>query len=222
MDPIVKKIIFAVLIVICVIVLIFLIGKLTNKKDDTKQNNNNNKVVEPDYDPEPDPEEEKKNQKQDLSDEDIIIEQEKIDRTIKCTYEGKEKNVVWEKSYVIFNLDEENKVVRREDVREYKFEKVNIDDYINNKTLLVISNTLNNITGISSTLSTIDEAEHTYRFTTIFSFDNIDLDELYESYYKVYFTDDLEMTREQFDARYKDRSFAGMSIAYVEGGYKCS
>ena len=220
MDPIVKKIIFAVLIVICVIVLIFLIGKLNNKKDDSKPADNN-KVVEPEYDPEPDPEE-KNNQKQELTDDAIKVEQEKIERTIKCTYEGKGDNVIWEKSYVIFNLDEENKVVRREDVREYKFDKVNIDDQINNKTLLVISNTLNNITGISSTLSTIDEAEHTYRFTTIFSFDNIDLDQLYETYYKVYFTDDLEMTREQFDSRYKDRSFGGMSIAYVDEGYKCS
>ena len=219
MDPIVKKIIFAVLIVICVIVLIFLIGKLNNKKDDPKPTDN--KVVEPEYDPEPDPEE-KNNQKQELTDDAIKVEQEKIERTIKCTYEGKGDNVIWEKSYVIFNLDEENKVVRREDVREYKFDKVNIDDQINNKTLLVISNTLNNITGISSTLSTIDEAEHTYRFTTIFSFDNIDLDQLYETYYKVYFTDDLEMTREQFDSRYKDRSFGGMSIAYVDEGYKCS
>ena len=220
MDPIVKKIIFAVLIVLCVIVLIFLIGKLNHKKDDPKPADNN-KVVEPEYDPEPDPEVEQK-QKQELTDDDIKVEQEKIERTIKCTYEGKGDNIVWEKSYVIFNLDEENKVVRREDVREYKFDKVNIDDEINNKTLLVISNTLNNVTGISSTLSTIDEAEHTYRFTTIFSFDNIDLDQLYETYYKVYFTDDLAMSRQDFDNRYNDRSFGGMSIAYVDAGYKCS
>ena len=214
MDPIVKKILIGIAIIALVLILVFVIGKVT-KKNDTKKEET--KVEEKKQD-------EQEVENPDINDPDEVpLPQDNIVKTIKCTYEGEEHNVVWEKSYVVFSLDEFNKVVIREDVREYKFEKVDIDDYINNKTLTVISGVLDGIKGISSTLTTIDQAEHTYRFSTVFNFKEINQDDLYNFYYKRFYNNgDIKMTREQFDERYKSLDYDAMAKAYINTGYTCN
>lgn len=225
MDPIVKKILIGGMFVILIAILAAVIINATKKEEPKKQET---KIVTP----EPEPEKDKP--KDNIDDQDIIVDPpvndpepepepvNPISKTVKCTYEGSDYNVVWEKSYVNFNLGQDNRILTREDVREYKFEKVNIDEYINNKTLQRIANTLDTVKGVSSKLETIDEADHTYRFTTIFDFSTIDLDELYNKYYKIFFTGDIEMTKEDFYARYKSLSFEDMSKAYTGTGYVCN
>ena len=78
------------------------------------------------------------------------------------------------------------------------------------------------IKGISSTLSTIDAKEQTYRFTTIFNFDDINQDDLYNYYYKRFYNNgDIKMSREQFDERYKSLDYDDMVKAYINTGYTC-
>jgi hypothetical protein len=215
MEQYLRKGIIAIVIVILVVVLALLIKNNFSKKDNTKKADQQQETKKG--------EEEKK----DTGDDGEIelpsdIDPERIKATIKCTYEGDEYNVIWEKSYVIFNNDANNKVIKREDVREYKFERVDIDEYINNKTLTTISNVLNGLKGINSTLSTIDQKEHTYRFTTIFNFDDVNQDDLYNYYYKRFYnTGDIKMSREQFDERYKSLDYDAMVKAYLDAGYTC-
>ena len=214
MDPIVKKILIGIAIVVLVLLLVFIIGK-TTKKEDTKKQETKTEEKKP---------EEQEVENPDINDpDDIVLPPDNIAKTIKCTYEGDEYNVIWEKSYVVFSLDEFNKVLIREDVREYKFEQVDIDEYINNKTLAVISSVLDGIKGISSTLTTIDQAEHTYRFSTVFNFKELNQDDLYNFYYKRFYNNsDITMTREQFDERYKSLDYDAMVKAYVNTGYTCN
>ena len=144
-------------------------------------------------------------------------------KVITCNYEGEEVNVIWEKSHVTFKINKNNKVLTREDVREYQFDQVNIDEYINNKTLATISKVLNGINGIESSLVPINENEHTYRFSTTFDFKTLNLDDLYNFYYRRFFNNgDINMTREQFDARYKSLDYDAMVKAYLNTGYICS
>ena len=214
MDPIVKKILIGIAIVVLVLLLVFIIGK-TTKKEDTKKPETKTEEKKP---------EEQEVENPDINDpDDIVLPSDNIAKTIKCTYEGDEYNVIWEKSYVVFSLDEFNKVLIREDVREYKFEQVDIDEYINNKTLAVISSVLDGIKGISSTLTTIDQSEHTYRFSTVFNFKELNQDDLYNFYYKRFYNNsDITMTREQFDERYKSLDYDAMVKAYINTGYTCS
>ena len=214
MDPIVKKILIGIAIVVLVLLLVFIIGK-TTKKEDTKKQETKTEEKKP---------EEQEVENPDINDpDDIVLPPDNIAKTIKCTYEGDEYNVIWEKSYVVFSLDEFNKVLIREDVREYKFEQVDIDEYINNKTLAVISSVLDGIKGISSTLTTIDQSEHTYRFSTVFNFKELNQDDLYNFYYKRFYNNsDITMTREQFDERYKSLDYDAMVKAYINTGYTCS
>ena len=189
MNPILKKILIAILIIALVIALIFIVAKTTKKNSSKKEET---KI------------EEKQPEKQEVSDDDIVLPQEDVAKTIKCTYKGEEENVIWEESYVNFSIDENNKVITREDVREYQFERVNIDDYINNKTLAVISSVLDGINGINSSLESINAKEHIYRFSTTFDFKTLNLDDLYNFYYKKFYNNgDLKMSREDFDKRYK-------------------
>ena len=207
MNSILKKVLIAIAIIILIVALAFIIVKATKKNTEKKQEQ---KI-----------EEKKKDEEQ--KDDDIKLPSSGIAKTIKCTYEGEEKNVIWENSYVTFNLDENNKVVLREDSRQYKFEQVDIDDYINNKTLDVISGVLNGINGISSSLVAEDESEHIYRFTTTFDFKELKLDDLYEFYYKRFYNNgSLTMTKEQFDARYKSLDYDDMAKAYIDSGYTCN
>ncbi len=207
MNSILKKILIAIAIIILVVALVFIIVKATKKSNEKKQEQ---KI------------EEKKKKEQEKDDE-IELPSSGVAKTIKCTYEGEEQNVIWEKSYVTFDLDENNRVVLREDSRQYKFEQVDIDDYINNKTLDVISRVLNGINGISSSLVAENEKEHIYRFTTTFDFKELSLDDLYEFYYRRFYNNgDLTMSREQFDARYKSLDYDDMAKAYIDSGYTCS
>lgn len=214
MDPIVKKILIGIAIVALVLLLVFIIGKAT-KKDEPKKQDTKEEEKKPD---------DQEVENPDIDDpDDIVLPTDNIVKTIKCTYEGDEYNVIWEKSYVVFSLDEFNKVLIREDVREYKFDKVDIDEYINNKTLAVISGVLDGIKGVSSTLTTIDQEEHTYRFSTVFNFNELNQDDLYNFYYKRFYNNgDLTMTREQFDERYKSLDYDAMVKAYVNTGYTCN
>lgn len=206
-NPIVKKILIAIAIILLVLALVFIIAKTAKKNDKTKKQEE--KIEE-------------KQEKQEVDNGDIDLPPENPTKTIKCTYEGSETNVIWEKNYVTFTIDENNKIIDREDVREYKFEKVDIDDYINNKTLTTISGVLDGIKGIDSFLETIDAAEHTYRFTTIFHFKDLNLDDLYNFYYKRFYNNgDINMTKEQFDARYKSLDYDTMVKAYLDTGYVC-
>ena len=223
--PILKKVLIGVAVVILIIILGLIIHN--NVKKNEKKETQPTKVVTKEEEPKPD------TQKQEVEDKDVIIEPEEpvvvppeeevipITKTIRCSYEGTDYNVVWERSYVNFGISPEGKVTLREDVREYKFEEVNIDEYINNKTLDRISKTLDSVGGITSKLTPIDEADHTYRFETLFNFDEIDLDELYNKYYKIFYTGDIEMSKEDFYERYKSLTFEDMSKAYIGVGYKC-
>ncbi len=223
--PILKKVLIGVAVVILIIILGLIIHN--NVKKNEKKETQPTKVVTKEEEPKPD------TQKQEVEDKDVIIEPEEpvvvppeeevipITQTIRCSYEGTDYNVVWERSYVNFGISPEGKVTLREDVREYKFEEVNIDEYINNKTLDRISKTLDSVGGITSKLTPIDEADHTYRFETLFNFDEIDLDELYNKYYKIFYTGDIEMSKEEFYERYKSLTFEDMSKAYIGVGYKC-
>ena len=224
--PILKKVLIGVAIVILIIILGLIIHNSIKKNE--KKETQPTKVVTKEEETKPD------TQKQEVEDKDVIIEPEPepepippeeevipITQTIRCSYEGTDYNVVWERSYVNFGISPEGKVTLREDVREYKFDEVNIDEYINNKTLDRISKTLDSVGGITSKLTPIDEADHTYRFETLFNFDEIDLDELYNKYYKIFYTGDIEMSKEEFYERYKSLTFEDMSKAYIGVGYKC-
>ncbi len=207
-----KKIIYLILIIILIVALVIVVPKVTKKKDTKKEDiKTEEKVKEP----------EKGQEQEELDESDIELPPGDIAKTVKCTAERTEENVLSSKLYVTFNLDEKNKVISREDVREYKFDKIDTDEYMSNKTVGLIANTLNKINGISSTLSTIDRNEHTYRFTTIFDFRIIKLDDLYNQYYKVYYTEDMGMNREDFDKRYKSLKYDDMVQAYIGDGYVC-
>lgn len=206
MDPIVKKILIAIVIIALVLALIFAVNKVHNKNSKKKGDQN---VQDKSKDP---------NEK-----EGTTPEEDGTAKVITCNYEGEEVNVIWEKSHVTFKINKNNKVLTREDVREYQFDQVNIDEYINNKTLATISKVLNGINGIESSLVPINENEHTYRFSTTFDFKTLNLDDLYNFYYRRFFNNgDINMTREQFDARYKSLDYDAMVKAYLNTGYICS
>jgi len=206
MDPIVKKILIAIVIIALVLALIFAVNKAHNKNSKKKGDQN---VQDKNNDP---------NEK-----EGTTPEEGETAKVITCNYEGEEVNVIWEKSHVIFKINKNNQVLTREDVREYQFDQVNIDEYINNKTLATISKVLNGINGIESSLVPINENEHTYRFSTTFDFKTLNLDDLYNFYYRRFYNNgDINMTREQFDARYKSLDYDAMVKAYLNTGYICS
>ena len=206
MNTIMQKILILIIIVLLIVALVFIVVKGTKKKDTKKEET---KITE--------------NKKEEKPVDNPNPPVNKGARKVKCTYEGQEPNVIWEKSYVLFDIDDNNKVITREDSRDYKFERVNIDEYINNKTLDIISRVLNGINGISSSLVAINEKEHTYRFTTTFDFREINQDDLYNFYYKRFYNNgDLFMSREDFDERYKSLDYDAMVEAYIGTGYTCS
>ena len=215
MDPIVKKIFIGIAIVLLVLLLVFIIAKTTKKDTPKKEEQKQQEQQQPGGDDTNPPEID--------DDDDIPLPQDDIVKVVQCTYEGEEHNVVWEKSTTTFHLDKDNQVIIEEDVREYKFEQVNIEEYINNQTLDVISKVLNGVKGIQSTLSTIDQEDHTYRFTTIYDFRELDKEQLYNFYYKRFYnTDDIYISKERFDEMYKSQDYDYMVKTFLRSGYVCN
>ena len=137
--------------------------------------------------------------------------------TEKCTYNNHYHNVIDETSYVVFYLDDNLQVKQKVDVRDYKFNTITNPDYMSDKTLENMASRLNSINGVVSKLDIIDKEKMEYRLTTVMYMDIVDLDELYDKYYK----DPIKLTKEQFDTRYKDLKVDGMKKSYIEDGYLC-
>ena len=218
MDPVLKKVFIVIAMVVLVIVLVAIIIGVT-KKDSPKK------------------EETKIEDKKGGDDEggdidvggdegddggDIELPKDDIVKVIRCTYEGEEHNVIWENSTATFHIDENNQVLIFEDVREYKFDKTDTEEFINNQTLDVISKVLNGVKGVQSTLTTINQEEHTYRFSTVYDYRELDKDALYNFYYKRFYnTDDIYMSREQFDKKFESQEINYMKDTFLRSGYEC-
>ena len=204
-----KKIIYLIIIIILIVALVIIVPKVTKKKD-TKKEEVKTEEKQTQTDPSQD--------KEELDESDLVVSSGDIAKTVKCTKETKEENVLSEKLEVTFNVDEKNKVITKEHVAEYKFDKIDTEDYMSNLTIGKLANVLNKINGVTSTISTINHAEHTYRFTTIYDFRIVNTDDLYNRFYSIYFTNRL---KDDFDKQYKTLEYDPMVKQYLDEGYSC-